>query len=188
MDKKDLVATSLKISNVSTLNKISSISTENAIDKNSGSINTLGGISAHKNLYVGQDAIVVNDITVGGNFAVSGTLQITDVVTIQDATNSKGPDSGSLVVQGGLGVNLDAFFGSMFKAEKICLSIEKTTLTLDKTLSIVSEDSYLPNGILGQLKIIYPMRKIHITGSNLDLEISKATMLCYIDLNWIVLF
>lgn len=92
------------------------ISTLNSVTKRGNT--TSFGISIFNN---SQTAFVVTggariggDAGVGGNFIVTGTSVLTDVVSILSTASAHDPASGALVVSGGLGVAENLYVGGTF--------------------------------------------------------------------------
>lgn len=104
--------TSLVVDNTVSFGGILSITdTTESISSTTGSIITSGGIGTLKSIYIGNDATITNDLTVGGNTGLTGTLEVADITTIQDTTNSTSKDTGCLVLEGGLGIEKDVIIG-----------------------------------------------------------------------------
>jgi len=108
-----------------------------------------GDLNASKNVYIGKDLTVVDDLTVGGIFAVTGTMQVSDVVTIQDPTNSTSKDIGCLVLEGGLGIEKDCTIGGN-------LIFEGTeTITKSGPVSLATRTTFIDSSG-GPIELVMP--------------------------------
>lgn len=70
-----------------------------------------GGLTSTGNFNVGSPSVLNVDSSTG-NTLISGTLSIADITTVTDTTDSTSKDTGSLILEGGLGVEKAVFIGT----------------------------------------------------------------------------
>ena len=100
----------------------------------SASILTPGGITTGKSVHVGGGVTVMDDVLIGGDTAMTGTLEVADKVTVQSRDNSTGVGSGALIIDGGMSIKMDAHFDGKVCMSKKSVEIvarDKTTLETD---------------------------------------------------------
>ncbi|KAI8823797.1 hypothetical protein BJ741DRAFT_75425 [Chytriomyces cf. hyalinus JEL632] len=85
--------------------------TDDASSTTSGALQVAGGASIAKKLYVGSDASVGGTLSVHGDLLLTGALTTTgtDPVVFSNTTDSTSPSTGSVVINGGIGIAKSLF-------------------------------------------------------------------------------
>jgi hypothetical protein len=103
------------------------MNTSGALDLIVATSSVLGGVTAGANM----------DVTVGGALTFAGGT-VPNSVYFSNATNATSTSTGTLVVQGGIGITGDLYIGGNITANKLTIQYTTITTALIKTDDIIS--------------------------------------------------
>ena len=114
-------------------NTVSLTDTTNATDSESGSLVLAGGVG------IAQDVFIGGMLNVGGHFILAGDETAGGSLFLSGTTNSTSKDTGTLVVDGGVGIELDTFIGG--KIDVTGTTTLHNTVSLTSTTNSTSKDT-----------------------------------------------
>ena len=91
-----------------------------------------------RSLQIINNASIAGDLSLSGNANITGSLTTIGALVVQDTTNSTSPSTGSLIVQGGAGINGTLFAGNVNSLGSVTANTLSGILTTPEQINVTS--------------------------------------------------